>query len=304
MSVRVTVHTPCLNGAKTLYRVYESLQAQTCRDFEWVVVDDGSTDASADVVNRYAQEASFPVALHRFPTRRGKPRADNQGVRLARGEFFLTADADDRFAPTALETFLRHWDAIPADHRSRFAGVTARCQDQDGRLLGAAFATSPLDIGLTDLYHRLHHRSEKWNFVRTDILRVHPLPEVDYYVPESVVWHALGTRYLTRCINDVLRTYYVDAASSVSQTHVSRYANGFAYALLHTLNDRLGYFGADPLEFLRDFVFYGRYSRHAGRHFRQSLRDLRSPYAKAMYAALYPLSTAMVARDRWRGAAP
>ena len=60
-SVLFTVFTPTYNRAHTLHRVYDSLCAQTLRDFEWLVIDDGSTDGTADLIANWAKSADFPI---------------------------------------------------------------------------------------------------------------------------------------------------------------------------------------------------------------------------------------------------
>src|SRR5215831_18669122 len=103
-----TVFTPVFNRRHTLGRVFESLRAQTIRDFEWVVVDDGSTDGVSDLLSEYERTADFPVRVVR-QVNAGKHAAWNRGVALARGELFLPADSDDRFVPETLERFRDLW---------------------------------------------------------------------------------------------------------------------------------------------------------------------------------------------------
>ena len=137
-----TVFTPTYNRAATLPRVYASLAAQTCRDFEWLVVDDGSTDGTAALVEGWRRAAPFPLRYLR-QANAGKHVAHNRGVAAARGALFLTLDSDDACVPEALARFRHHWEAIPAAARGGFSAVTALCVDPAGQLLGPPF---PRDI--------------------------------------------------------------------------------------------------------------------------------------------------------------
>ena len=93
-----TVFTPTCNRCATLPRVYASLAAQTFRDFEWLIVDDGSTDCTAALVDKWTAQADFPIRYLRQENR-GKHIASNRAVREARGELFLVLDSDDACVP-------------------------------------------------------------------------------------------------------------------------------------------------------------------------------------------------------------
>ena len=106
--MRFTVFTPSYNRAHTLDRVYSSLCAQTFTDFEWVIVDDGSTDGTADLVASWRKEHPFPI-IYEKQSNQGKHIAVNRGAQLARGELFLIADSDDAFPSNALQIFHKAW---------------------------------------------------------------------------------------------------------------------------------------------------------------------------------------------------
>ena len=183
-----TVFSPCYNCEKTVHRVYESLCAQTYRDFEWVALNDGSTDRTLDVLRKYQQEAGFPMQVIDVQPNRGKPHGLNRGVSAARGEFFLPLDGDDGCVKESLEVLLRSWQGIPKDRRSVFRGVVCHCKDEKGQRVGDSFPRSPWDVKNLDVTFRRRIEGEKWGFVRTDIMKAFPFPEVDHYVPESTVW--------------------------------------------------------------------------------------------------------------------
>src|SRR5216684_1317229 len=106
-----TVFTPTFNRSLTLSRVYESLRLQTFRDFEWLIVDDGSTDGTKGLVEKWQAESAFAIR-YIYQENQGKPAAFNHGVQEARGELFLTLDSDDACVPQALERLKCHWDGI------------------------------------------------------------------------------------------------------------------------------------------------------------------------------------------------
>jgi glycosyltransferase involved in cell wall biosynthesis len=214
-----TVFTPVFNRRPTIHRVWDSLRAQTCRDFEWVVVDDGSTDGVDDTLRAYAADAEFPVQLFRQENG-GKHLAWNRGVAAARGELFVPADSDDAFVPEALEHFRTYWLSIPEEDRPDFSGVNVLCRDPEtGEIVGTPFPESPMVSHNLELAYRHKVRGEKWGCLRTSVLRETPFPAAEVlrgsYVPESYVWFTLSRRYRALCVNDALRLYYRDAANSL-----------------------------------------------------------------------------------------
>ena len=99
-----TVFTPTYNRGHTLHRVYNSLRIQTCSDFEWLIMDDGSTDCTAELVKGWQAENHFPIRYY-FQENQGKHFAWNRAAEIAFGEYFICADSDDEFTPDALQKF-------------------------------------------------------------------------------------------------------------------------------------------------------------------------------------------------------
>ena len=132
----ISVLTPTYNRAHTLHRAYESLQRQTARDFEWIVVDDGSTDDTAALLARWQAEADFPVTWYRYENNRERNAAVNTGKRLVSGDYTLILDSDDALLDNSIET-INYWrietglDAAEAAYALMF-----RCIDDHGNLVG------------------------------------------------------------------------------------------------------------------------------------------------------------------------
>src|SRR5579883_1323984 len=112
--MRFTVLTPTYNRVGYLGRVYESLCAQTFRDFEWIIVDDGSTDGTQELVSSW--KPFFPIRYTWKPNG-GKHTAVNVGVAMAAGEFTLILDSDDHCIPHTLERLDYHWKQISNPER-------------------------------------------------------------------------------------------------------------------------------------------------------------------------------------------
>ena len=188
MTPMFTVLTATYNRAHTLGRVWESLRAQTLHAFEWVVVDDGSTDGTADLVRGWTAQAPFPVRYLRQENK-GKHVAVNRGVEAAAGEMIVILDSDDACLPTALERFAFHWRSIPMERRNEFYAVVCHCADPRGLRVGDPFPAHVVDARGLDARYLWKVRGEKWGTVRTDLMRAFPLPEQPErtYVPESIV---------------------------------------------------------------------------------------------------------------------
>mgnify|MGYP001827697834 CR=1 FL=1 len=295
-----TVFTPTFDRAHTLHRVRESLERQTLRDFEWVVVDDGSTDDTARVLERWARDSAFPIRFERQPNA-GKHVAIRRGVTLARGALFLIHDSDDGCVPEALARFAHHWHAIPAEDRDRFAGVTAACRDAEGRPVGDPLPSAVLDATALELRYRHGVAGERWGFVRTGLLRRFPFPDrpVGTYVPESLVWDRIGRDHLTRFIDEPLRIYHVDGsvASVAHGRHPARNAPGSFLQYEAVLNEQLDWFRYAPGAFLRAAAYFVRFGLHAGYDLAEQRGRLKTLAARTLWVAAVPFGYAAWKRD-------
>lgn len=202
---RFTVLTCTYNRAARLPAVYESLSCQTFRDFEWLIVDDGSTDGTQEVAAKW--KPSFPVRYFWKPNG-GVHTAVNYGVERAQGELTLRLDSDDRCMPTALERFDFRWKQV--SHDGRFAGVCCLCLDEEYQLIGNRFSEHEyLDAFSLGEHLKAVNGYERWGPIRTDLLRQFPSPVFpgEKFVPEGLVYNRIFSRYAIRFFNEALRVY-------------------------------------------------------------------------------------------------
>jgi glycosyltransferase involved in cell wall biosynthesis len=301
-----TVFTPTANRATTLHRVYDSLRAQTLRDFEWLIVDDGSTDSTEELVRGWTADAAFPIRYLR-QEHGNKHVATNHGVREARGRFFLTLDSDDSCVPRALERFKAAWDSIPADRRDGFAGVTALCVDEVGRLIGDRFPYDPTDSNPLELRFGLRVGGEKWGFQRTDVMRRFPFPgeHGSPRPPEGIVWDAIGRQYQTRYINEALRVYWQDQSDRLTTPWSAEIdVRGALLALDAFMANDTAWFRRAPVAVFMEVARHVRFSLHGGRSYLAQWHRIGWP-ERLLWMAAVPVGTAMFGVERLglRGAA-
>lgn len=293
-----TVFTPTYNRVHTLPRVYESLYQQTFRDFEWVIVDDGSTDGTHDYIQALIGAAPFPIRYFAQPNQ-GKHIAHNRGVREARGRFFLPLDSDDACHPQALQRFFDHWNSIPPESRERFTGVTGRCADENGRVIGDRFPLDVLDSNSLEIRYKYRIHGEKWGFHRTEVLREFPFPEIKIRnVPEGIVWSAIARKYQTRFVNDILRIYYISDQSLIHAADLKTIAPSARMEHQNCLDRHIDYFWYAPLQFIKSGVHYSRFSFHAGISSIKQIGELHSIKAKAIGIVTLPIGLMVYWRDR------
>jgi glycosyltransferase involved in cell wall biosynthesis len=295
-----TVFTPTYNRARTLQRVYASLQRQTFRNFEWLVMDDGSTDNTRALIAQWEAESNFPIR-YIFQENQGKPAAFNHGVQEARGELFLTLDSDDECVPEALERLKHHWDAIPAQDKTKFSAVTVLCKDQNGNLVGNKFPRDILDSDTIEVTFKYRVTGEKWGFQRTDVLKQFPFPSIPNakFISESVVWFALSRKYKTRFVNEALRIYHVDdGAGDHLSTLSPAVLSGRAYLHRFVLNELIDWLFRTPRSVFRSAINFSRYSFGLGIPSSSQLKELHSATARLVVAALMPLGFFMSLRDK------
>lgn len=296
-----TVFTPTYNRAHVLPRVYESLKKQTFKQFEWLIVDDGSTDDTEIAVRRWIREDSILIRYIQ-QTHGHKKKAHNRAVKEARGLFLLVLDSDDELLPQSLEIFYQAWMAIPDALRQKFFGVCGLCVDGQGRIVGDRFPEDIMYSNSLEMFYRFKVDGEKFGFGRVDILRNYPFPEeVSGYVPESVVWHRIAERYQTCFINQVVRVYHHDVESTTRPRdrlqNIRRNAEGHALLARETLDYELSYFRHRPIWFLKMAANYTRFHLHLRHTNLDKKYALRKKSSRVLATIMYPAGWFLYMRD-------
>lgn len=295
----VSVLTPTWNRAHLLPRVFAGLMAQSDRCFEWIVADDGSTDGSGAVIADLAREAPFPVVYLRADARVGKARMDNEAVRQAHGELTIWCDSDDHFLPDTIATLRATWSSIPAEARAEYVGVTALAATNEGVIVDPLPGVQEADVTWNDLTERRHVNADMVYMIRTDALRAHPFPEVDFVVPESVVWSQLGERR-ARYIAKVVKMVEYRTANAISFSGDMAYNRGRAYALALTGRSLRRYPKPRRTRWWRlvTFIRYGILADMSASRMKSLWGDNTDA---SLFWAAYPLAAALAARDVLRG---
>ena len=294
-----TVLTPTYNRAALLPRLYESLCRQSFTDFEWLIIDDGSSDDTQELINRWINEATFKIRyLHQANS--GKQSAFNRGVVNALGTLIAQIDSDDELVPDALQKLAESWETISRQDRHRFVGVTGLCRDDNGQIVGDRYPTSPFVSNNLECRYRHRIRGEKWGFQRRDVLMNFPFPESPEtsHVPESIIWGQIARQYMTLYINEPLRIYHSSqGANQLTKRSAAESSKAMLLQHTHALNAELDFFRSSPLSFIRSAVHYTRSSLHQKHSLAAQFRGLQS-FARLLWALSLPVGWYVYRRDR------
>lgn len=218
--MRVTVFTPTYNRAHLLHRVYGSLADQTFKDFEWLIIDDGSTDETETVVSEFAARSDLRIRYYK-QANKGKAASINEALALAQGVFFLVFDSDDWCTDNALERFLNAWDEI--DQPEEYCAVSALKGYSRTTVVGETYnRMSKFGESYLDRFSR-QVRGDKWEFIRTAIHRNHlyDLAAGERYQAPEYAWLGMALSYKTVFLDEVLGVveYQADGISRNNLTH-------------------------------------------------------------------------------------
>lgn len=197
----ITILTPTFNRAHLLPRLFESLTHQTDFNFEWLVIDDGSTDGTSDLfAGKTFLSAPFPIRYYRQENS-GKHRALNAGVKQAKGDFIFIADSDDWLLPQSVAIVGLHTSAIADDNT--FAGVAGLDVFDDERIVGTGLPQDIIDCNAMDIRYRYHVDGDLKEVFKTTVLQEFPFPEIqdEKFCPEQLVWFRIAQKYKLRYFN-------------------------------------------------------------------------------------------------------
>jgi glycosyltransferase involved in cell wall biosynthesis len=191
----ITIFTPTYNRAYSLHGLYDSLCKQTSNDFEWLVVDDGSTDDTENLINSFIADGKVNIRYFK-QVNGGKHRAINFGVREARGELFFIVDSDDQVTPDAVEWIEIEYKKISSD--SEYAGLSGIRVKLNGEKIGGGSDFGTIDADNIDIRFKHHIKGDLSEVFRTDIMREFPFPdfEGEKFCPEDLVWNRITANHI------------------------------------------------------------------------------------------------------------
>lgn len=196
----LTVFTPTYNRAYIIGKLYESLCHQTCQDFEWLVVDDGSTDNTEQLI------ADF-IAEHRVRIRYikkengGKHTAINFGAKEARGELFFIVDSDDYLTEDAVDWVITSAKDVMSDNS--FAGISGTRIRPDGSRIGGVSSFKIIDSDAISIRTKYKIKGDLAEIYKTNVLRQYPFPiiESEKFCSEGLIWGRISLKYILRYYN-------------------------------------------------------------------------------------------------------
>ena len=212
----ITVFTPTYNRGHLLPTLFKSICRQTFKDFEWIVVDDGSTDNTQQVMEGFMEdEHPFPIRYIKTPNG-GKHRAVNRGVKEAKGELFFIADSDDQLTEDALQVVAETYEGVR--NNPLIGGVCGLDCQKDGSIIGSGLPNETIDCSSLDIRFKYHVTGDLKEVFLTRVLKEIPMPEIEgeRFSPEALTWNRIAAKYQLRFINRpiYIAEYQPDGLSS------------------------------------------------------------------------------------------
>ena len=278
----------------TINRVYDSLLKQNHCLFEWLIIDDGSTDSTKSYVNKIKEDSPF-IIRYKYQINGGKHRAHNTGVKMAKGLLTIILDSDDQLIKDGIEVIWAGWNSIPIKKRKQYVGIWSNCVNQNGVKIGKEIKRPFLDGNLFNLIHNNIITGEKLPCFRTEILKNHPYPtkkNCNEYVPEGVVWFEISEMYKIRFLPDYLRVYHQDIEDENAVMNIVKNDNyglwGRLMLTIRIINICQIYFPKFPIVLFKAILRFIILIKKSGYSLSQNLKLIENKFIKALIILIFP----------------
>lgn len=192
---RLTIFTPTYNRAYILPELYRSLKAQTNNDFIWLIVDDGSTDGTGELVKSWIAENVIDIKYY-YQENGGKMKAHNFGVQMTETEMFVCVDSDDWIACDSVEKIVAEFDKSDVGKKNELCGIVAYRGKKLNEVIGTEFPANISYDTLSGLYKK-GFKGDTVLIFKTDIIRQYPFPiiENEKFITEAYVYDQIDRKY-------------------------------------------------------------------------------------------------------------
>lgn len=275
-SETLCIFTPTYNRAYCIGDLYNSLAGQTCKKFNWLVVDDGSTDGTEQLIEGLQEKSPFPITYIKQENG-GKQRAFNKGVANCNTELFMCVDSDDTVPKDMVETVLCRWEEVKDDQT--IGGIIGMCGKDAQTPLKTSIPRTLNYVTMWDLYYKYGHKGDTALAHRTEILRRFPF-EVDpneKFIAETFVFHQIDQHYLLAVVHKVLiEAHYRQDGYTANVRKITR-ENPIGYMKLKRMY--VGYADTLALKYYESILYL------VGCHFAKQPKPIQSA-PKPIIAAL------------------
>lgn len=201
----ISVITPTYNRGYILGKLKDSLERQTSHDFEWLIIDDGSSDNTKELVKKWMLEDSSICIRYFCHENGGKHRALNYGIPLAKGDYVFIVDSDDHLTDDSI-LLINQWIDTIKD-KEDIAGVAGLRGYPDGKRIGD-YPKKKTYVDVKNSHRYTNHLTgDKAEIYKKTILVEHPFPEIEgeKFIGEGAVWNQLSLEgYKLRWFNQII----------------------------------------------------------------------------------------------------
>lgn len=227
---KLTVFTPTYNRAHTLPRTYESLVLQDCKEFVWLIIDDGSSDKTAELVEEWKTRNNGFEIQYIYKNNGGMHTAHNTAYENIKTELNVCIDSDDRLSEGAVRKILDKWEQVK--HQG-YAGIIGLDADLEGNILGKGFSEGLNETTLME-YYASGGLGDKKLVYRTDIINEYPpypVFEGEKYVALAYKYRLIDQDYKLAVLDEVLCEvdYQPDGSSATMWKQYIKNPQGFIF---------------------------------------------------------------------------
>lgn len=267
--MKFTIFTPTFNRKELLEKLYKSLQKQTYKDFEWLIVDDGSADGTKEKVEEFLSEKKLDIKYY-FKENGGKQRAYNFATDKANGELFICLDSDDEYVENGLETILKYWKKY--EKNSNIAGMGYLSTYPNREVIGSSFPEKEMVSTQFDIYNKYGVKGDKGLMFRTGIIKKYKFPVFDdeKFITEAVVYNRICEKYKMAYVNEKIeiKEYQEDGLTAKYNNLLLRNPKGQALYHNEINSQKLSF----KQKVLNNAVYY-KFCRAAGYKFGKIFKE-------------------------------
>ena len=220
-TIPITILSPAYNKGKTIRRTFESLLHQTNYEFEWVIVNDGSTDDTQAIISTFHSD-KFPIRVFNKKNE-GLNRTWNKGIKYSRGELIMRVDPDDYITEDAIEQVLRYKPLLDKD--DMLCSVVFLTKFSTGKIVGSTPIRTVHRSNFIDYRLVEKAKGDRMEVVKRSIFEEYPMPEIEgeKFCLESVMWQNIAMHYDALYVPyPIYIREYNEASITSNLTHVMR----------------------------------------------------------------------------------